>query len=246
MEVSSPARGSLRGGPSPNVVIWRFRRLASRGTSRRDGGVGGARSVGARAACVGAECANSRETRASPPDVSAPERPRPAYDSSRWQRVGLYAGFCPGGFPPWVAIPLGRRLLDGSSGLPGFSGRAALTLLGLAPGGVCRATRVTPGAGALLPHPFTLACARRTGPSAVCSLLHCPAGRPDWVLPSTVPCGVRTFLGPIPCHDQGRVAARYAATRPTRCRLQPRGIAVRTEFPDGRGRDRANLEAWLR
>ena len=103
--------------------------------------------------------------------------------------------------PPCVTIPLGRRLLDGSCGLPGFDGRAALTLLDLAPGGVCRATRVTPGAGALLPHRFTLTCARRTGPSAVCSLLHCPAGRPDWVLPSTVPCGVRTFLGPIPPHD---------------------------------------------
>jgi len=34
---------------------------------------------------------------------------------------------------------------------------------GLAPSGVCRATRVTPGAGALLPHRFTLTCARRAG-----------------------------------------------------------------------------------
>ena len=55
-------------------------------------------------------------------------------------------------------------------------------------------------------------------PSAVCSLLHCPAGHPDWVLPSTVPCGVRTFLGRSPG------AGPYAATRPTRHRLtiQPR------------------------
>ena len=30
---------------------------------------------------------------------------------------------------------------------------------------------------------------------AVCSLLHFPSGCPAWVLPSTVPCGVRTFLG---------------------------------------------------
>jgi hypothetical protein len=37
------------------------------------------------------------------------------------------------------------------------------SLFGLAPGGVCRATRVTPGAGALLPHRFTLTCA---GPEA--------------------------------------------------------------------------------
>src|SRR6202022_1970606 len=34
-------------------------------------------------------------------------------------------------------------------------------------------------------------------PSAVCSLWHCPAGRPDWLLASTVPYGVRTFLGPV-------------------------------------------------
>jgi hypothetical protein len=115
--------------------------------------------------------------------------------------------------PPWVTIPLGRRLLDGSCGLPGFSGRAALTLLDLAPGGVCRATRVTPGAGALLPHRFTLTCARRTGPSAVCSLLHCPAGRPDWVLPSTVPCGVRTFLGSSPC-EHGPIRGHPANSLP--------------------------------
>jgi hypothetical protein len=31
--------------------------------------------------------------------------------------------------------------------------------LGLAPGGVCRAARITPDAGALLPHRFTLTCA---------------------------------------------------------------------------------------
>ncbi|SHK05836.1 hypothetical protein SAMN05421803_11330 [Nocardiopsis flavescens] len=30
---------------------------------------------------------------------------------------------------------------------------------------------------------------------AVCSLWHCPAGRPGSVLPTTLPCGVRTFLG---------------------------------------------------
>ena len=40
-------------------------------------------------------------------------------------------------------------------------------LLGLAPGGVCRAVRVAPHAGALLPHRFTLTCDRSPGPSAV-------------------------------------------------------------------------------
>jgi len=45
-------------------------------------------------------------------------------------------------------------------GLPGsVSGRAALSLFGLAPDGVYRAGRVAPAAGALLPHRFTLTCA---------------------------------------------------------------------------------------
>src|SRR5262249_10104753 len=38
---------------------------------------------------------------------------------------------------------------------------------------------------------------RARSPSAVCFLWHFPAGHPDWALPSTVPYGVRTFLGPI-------------------------------------------------
>ncbi len=76
---------------------------------------------------------------------------------------------------------------------PGRIGRAALSLLGLAPDGVYLADPVTQAAGGLLPHRFTLACARY-GPSAVCSLLHSPSGRPAWVLPSVMPCGVRTFL----------------------------------------------------
>ena len=153
------------------------------------------------------------------------QHPRLRRSEGRW-RAGLYAGFCTGGSaePPAAAIPLGRRLPAGSSGLPGgVCGRAVLLLSGLAPGGVCRAARVAPGAGALLPHRFTLACAgplrRPVPPSAVCSLWHFPAGRPDWVLPSTVPGGVRTFLGPV------RRSARYAATRPARHRLYCRAPA---------------------
>src|SRR5207247_3308279 len=71
-------------------------------------------------------------------------------------------GFCPDGSgePSVAAIPLGRRLPAGSSGRPGgVCGRAVLPLRGLAPDGVCRAARVAPGAGALLPHRFTLTCA---------------------------------------------------------------------------------------
>ena len=68
----------------------------------------------------------------------------------------------------WTIISLGRRLLDGSSNLPGrctrrtASRRHAVShmtiyaLLGLASGGVYRAEPVTRSAGALLPHRFTL------------------------------------------------------------------------------------------
>ena len=89
----------------------------------------------------------------------------------------------------WVTIHL--------CGPPGsVGGRAALSLFGLAPDGVCLAGQVTPAAGALLPHRFTLTCARSqgAGPSAVCSLWHFPAGRPDWPLASILPCGAPTFL----------------------------------------------------
>jgi hypothetical protein len=107
-----------------------------------------------------------------------------------------------------------RPLQDGVAihlcGLPGEIGRAGPPTLGLAPGGVCRAARVTPGAGALLPHRFTLACAsRRTGgPSAVCSLWHFPAGHPDWPLASTLPCGAPTFLSPPGEPDKPRPPGR--------------------------------------
>ena len=42
---------------------------------------------------------------------------------------------------------------------------------------------------------------------AVCFLWHCPAGHPGWALPTTLPCGVRTFLSPV---------TRAAIIRPTR------------------------------
>src|SRR5262245_35009497 len=81
----------------------------------------------------------------------------------------------------------------------GGAGHTPPPLCGLAPGGVYRADPVTGIAGALLPHRFTLArSGRRTGrPLAVCSLLHFPWARAPWGLPSTLPCGVRTFLEPV-------------------------------------------------
>jgi len=66
------------------------------------------------------------------------------------------------------------------------------SLYDLAPGGVYLADNVAIIAGGLLHHPFTL-----TNCLAVYSLLHFPAGHPEWELPTTLPCGVRTFLGAI-------------------------------------------------
>jgi hypothetical protein len=74
-----------------------------------------------------------------------------------------------------------------------------------------QAVRVTPNAGALLPHLFTLACGRLPGPSAVCFLLHFPSPHDAWLSASTLPCGVPTFLDMITICDR-----RHAAvTRPT-------------------------------
>src|ERR1035441_6955151 len=100
-----------------------------------------------------------------------------------------------------------------SCGLPASIGRAALkhsrrpraasgtSPFDLAPGGVYQAARITPGAGGLLHHRFTLTSwpGRRPGQEAVCFLWHCPAGRPGSALPTTLPYGARTFLtGPCP------------------------------------------------
>jgi hypothetical protein len=111
--------------------------------------------------------------------------------------------------------PLGTRWPSISAAYLGTAhmGRAGYPCptFGLAPGGVYRAGRVTPAAGALLPHRFTLACAGSRPPSAVCSLLHFPSGRPDWLLASTLPYGAPTFLATVPV--RGRTPG--AATRPT-------------------------------
>jgi len=70
----------------------------------------------------------------------------------------------------------------------------------LAPGGVYRAIPVTWDAGGLLHRRFTLASvsmrrlASHWWSEAVCFLWHCPAGHPGWALPTTLLCGVRTFL----------------------------------------------------
>ncbi len=62
-------------------------------------------------------------------------------------------------------------------------------LLGFAPDEVCLATNITACAGSLLHHRFTLASMTQST-----SLLHLLSDYSAWLLASTVPCGVRTFL----------------------------------------------------
>ncbi|GAB3598470.1 hypothetical protein GCM10027446_28780 [Angustibacter peucedani] len=82
-----------------------------------------------------------------------------------------------------------------SSGLPGSSGgppsnAPCLTLLRVG------FAEPPPSPGVLVVSYTTVSplLDRRTG-RAVCSLWHCPAGHPGWALPTTLPCGARTFLG---------------------------------------------------
>ena len=99
-----------------------------------------------------------------------------------------------------AAIHLGEPSPARSCRLPGTRRAASSSLLALHRVGLAEPARHR-AAGALLPHRFTLACAL-AGTSAVCFLLRFPSGFPAWELPSTLPCGVRTFLtarGPCGC-----------------------------------------------
>jgi uncharacterized protein len=60
---------------------------------------------------------------------------------------------------------------------------------------------------------------------AVCSLWHFPAGHPGWVLPTTPPCGARTFLGGGPLARPADAAARLA---------RPRAQPIAAGGPQGR------------
>ena len=128
-----------------------------------------------------------------------------------------------------TAIHLGLPLPAASCGLPASIGRAALERsrrrrshwfrfpLGLAPGGVYRAAAVTCGAGGLLHHRFTLTSADA---EAVCFLWHCPAGHPGSALPTTLPCGARTFLT---AHRAARPPGRLARHRKDTASSSPPG-----------------------
>jgi hypothetical protein len=125
-------------------------------------------------------------------------RPR---NQQMWRKIIRQRSYKPGSvpaLPPATIIPLGCRLPGTSSNQPGWSRPSAPliarrlslpSLFGLAPGGVCLATPVARRAvrsyRTLSPLP---ACLSITGghTSAVCSLWHCPWGRPRRALPGTV------------------------------------------------------------
>jgi len=100
-----------------------------------------------------------------------------------------------------VTICLGRRLPGASSDRYPRARRAAVValLFGLAPGGVCLAGRSPGRRWALTPpfHPYLTARLRRHVPPGGNFLWHFPSGRPDWVLPSALLFGARTFLQPL-------------------------------------------------
>ncbi len=59
-------------------------------------------------------------------------------------------------------------------------------------------------------------------PSAVCSLWHFPAGRPDWPLASTLPSGAPTFLNSVSENRSRAAITRPAHRRRQSCRQVPK------------------------
>ena len=113
-----------------------------------------------------------------------------------------------GGLPRTLTRPACD--LPGSSGGPPSiaSADARGRPLGLAPGGVCRATTVTGRAVVSYTRHFTLTQTLSpdgAGFRAVCFLWHFPAGHPGWALPTTLSFGVRTFLDAVAPRSPGRL-----------------------------------------
>src|SRR5690242_12273935 len=141
-----------------------------------------------------------------------------------------------GGHPSGTAVAgsLVRSTREHRAGRPqSLAQGAAGSPLDLAPGGVYRAAAVTCGAGGLLHHRFTLTPADA---GAVCFLWHCPAGHPGSALPTTLPCGARTFLTGLapgatarPTHPCSGYAGCHRARVPNRRR---RRLAADSSSPN--------------
>lgn len=119
-------------------------------------------------------------------------------------RSFIWAASCPAALATYPQARTGRPSAPAATELsPKVGdrghGRHDACLCGVAPGGVYRAGRVATAAVSSyltvspLPDPDHR-LAPVLGPSAVYSLLHFPSPRGAWALPSTLPCGARTFL----------------------------------------------------
>src|SRR5687768_3483228 len=116
-------------------------------------------------------------------------------------------------------------------GPPGEIGRAGPPTFDLAPGGGCRAAGVTPDAGALLPHRFTLACAAEAAIGGLLSVALIRQVAPSW-------------LSPAPCPLEPRLSSTWqnhaAAIRPAHRRYQSTGpLASAAGVGLARGRPRS-------
>ena len=146
-----------------------------------------------------------------------------------------------------TAIHLGLPLPAASCGLPASIGRAALkrsrrkrTPTVPLPSWPCSGWGLPSRPGhpgrwwSLTPpfHPYLSGPASgRTG-AAVCFLWHCPAGHPGSALPTTLPCGARTFLtGPNgPARPPGRLTRNEDTAGPTGARTPVYAVATRHSF----------------
>jgi len=95
-----------------------------------------------------------------------------------------------------ATISLGRALPRASSDLPGTMARRATSSSPIwsFSGWGLPSRRGHPLRWCALTAPFHPY--RGLSPEAVCFLLHFPWDRSRWALPSTLPCGARTFLEP--------------------------------------------------
>jgi len=127
-----------------------------------------------------------------------------------------------------VVIHLGRRSPSASSDQPeGRAGHSISLLFGLAPGGVCQASQ-SPGCWCALTAPFHRCRTAEYRDRPPASLWHFPWGHPHWVLPSTSPYGVPTFLaGHRPARPPGLVSLIQSLTVPLSILAHPQQVKCR-------------------
>src|SRR5215218_3078279 len=186
-----------------------WRRLADDSRRRRAGGnrLGGLDL--ARLPAV-APMAGRRLTATRPRELAADRRTSGMRTSQPIRRVlSLPGGRPPRRWRPSISTCCCQHARAARSADPAAAERCTGTAAAAYPGaraGHPRTLPVWPCSGWGLPsHPRHRGCwwsltppfhpYRTLARPAVCFLWHCPAGHPGWALPTTLPCGARTFLG---------------------------------------------------